>query len=327
MPKRNLLYFVFAAFLLIIFVRWGVLVHQKNRNAYNDKLALYDLIIDIDTSETTRQLYDQEVTRLNEQYQRQKITIATEALIFLVLLLLGIIRVFIYFKKEIDLALQQSNFLLSITHELKSPLASALLNIQTLLKRNQLDVERQQKLLSNSHEELERLRALVDKLLLAAKMDGKEIVYEKSVLNISELYQKVFDNYFDQYKDHYRMTASIEPELQIMGDPILIASIFTNLMDNAIKYCQTKGQIEVSLKGNDRNVILTVKNDGRPISKIDKTRVWDKFYRIGDENTRSTKGTGLGLYIVKEVVEAHNGQVGIVDSSEGVIFKITFPGL
>ncbi|MEZ5022751.1 MAG: hypothetical protein R2728_05710 [Chitinophagales bacterium] len=134
MPKRNLLYFLFAAFLLIIFVRWGVLIYQKNVTAYNDKLALYDLIIDIDTSETTLELYNQEVARLNEQYKRQSITIATEAVIFFILLLIGIIQVFTYFKKEINLAMQQSNFLLSITHELKSPLASALLNIQTLLK-------------------------------------------------------------------------------------------------------------------------------------------------------------------------------------------------
>lgn len=327
MHKRNLLYFLFAAFLLIIFVRWGVLIYQKNVTAYNDKLALYDLIIDIDTSETTLELYNQEVARLNEQYKLQSITIATEAVIFFILLLIGIIQVFTYFKKEINLAMQQSNFLLSITHELKSPLASALLNIQTLRKRDNLEEKQKQKLLANSNEELERLRLLVEKLLLAAKMDGKEIIYDKSVLNISELYQRLFNNYLDQYKDQFTFHSAIESNLQMEGDTVLIASVFSNLMDNAIKYCVSGGQIDVSLKQDGNNIVLLVANDGEPISRIEKNKVWDKFYRIGDENTRSSKGTGLGLYIVKEAVEAHQGQVSIVDSAKGVIFKIVFPCL
>ncbi|MEZ5022752.1 MAG: ATP-binding protein [Chitinophagales bacterium] len=111
------------------------------------------------------------------------------------------------------------------------------------------------------------------------------------------------------------------------GDTVLIASVLTNLMDNAVKYCLPKGNINVSLKEQGNEMVLMVANDGEPISRLEKNKVWDKFYRIGDENTRSSKGTGLGLYIVKEVVEAHQGNVSIVDSAKGVIFKIVLPCL
>ena len=126
--KRKLLYYVFAAFIVAIFMWWWVLLFQKNERVYDEKLALYDLIIDIDNSETTLKLYDQEVARLGQMYKDQKLMIGAEGLTFLILLILGITRLNRYFQKELELARQQSNFLLSITHELKSPLASALLN-------------------------------------------------------------------------------------------------------------------------------------------------------------------------------------------------------
>ncbi len=325
--KRNVLYFLFTAFLLVVFFRWGLLLHQKNENAHQDKMALYDLIIDIDTSETTLELYNQEVTRLEEQYKRQRIRIATEGIIFFVLLLLGIIRMFIYFKKEIDLALQQSNFLLSITHELKSPLSSALLNIQTLLKRDSLPDNQKQKLLQNSDEELVRLRSLVERLLLAAKMEGKEIVYDKIELNISELFGRLFQNYVDIYKDQFQMIAHIEPDLYIFGDKVLVNSVFANLLDNAVKYCSSNGKISLKMFSEDSNSIITLENEGPYISNSEKLKIWDKFYRIGDEHTRSSKGTGLGLYIVKEIVEQHNGKVLVLDGERGVVFKLELPSI
>lgn len=323
--RRNVLFLLFALFLVAIFVRWGILVNQKNVNAYQDKMALYDLIIDIDTSETTLELYQQEVVRLDEQYKRQRFRIRLEGVLFFLLLVAGIIRMFIYFRKEIDLALQQSNFLLSITHELKSPLASALLNIQTLLKRKSLAPDKQQKLLENSEIELTRLRSLIERLLLTARMEDDQLEYNKTDFNLSDLYQNLFEQYESHHGNNFKMTSAIEPAIPFFGDKTLVAAVFANLLDNAVKYTSANGKIDVHLKAKDDGILFSVANDAPFISSQDKKNIWKKFYRLGDDRTRSSKGTGLGLYIVQQIVEGHAGEVAIKDVPNGIRFDIVLP--
>jgi len=324
--KRNLLYYLFAAFIVAIFMWWWVLLFQKNEKVYVEKLALYDLIIDIDDSETTMKLYNQEVAYLEKLHKDQKLMITAEGLTFLILLILGIIRLNRYFQKELDLALQQSNFLLSITHELKSPLASALLNNQTLLKRKNLSDDKREILLNNSNSELSRLENLVGKLLFAARLEGRQVEHEEQELNLSELYSGLFKNYHERFHEQFRMKSNFESGIFISGDQVLVSSVFTNLMDNAVKYCDKNGELQVELNSDDTRAYIYVSNQGPSISEADKVNIWKKFYRIGDEQTRSSTGTGLGLYIVCRMVELHNGRISVVDRKNGgVRFEVEFP--
>jgi signal transduction histidine kinase len=326
MQKRNLLYYLFAAFIVAIFLWWWVLLFQKNVNVYVEKMALYDLIIDIDDSETTRQLYDQEVANLRTQHHRQKSMITWEGLTFLFLLILGIIRLNRYLQKEIALARQQSNFLLSITHELKSPLASALLNIQTLQLRKELPREKQEKLLTSSQSELTRLEELVAKILFAARMEGESIHHDLQEVDLSALYQSQFNRFADRWSGQFQVYGDIQKNLTALGDGLLLTSIFTNLTDNAAKYCAAGGEIHVDLRASNGEAHLNVSNDGPMIDAVEKQRIWQKFYRIGDEHTRSSTGTGLGLYIVRRVVESHGGKVDVADKpGGGVIFRVILP--
>ncbi|MCP4121579.1 MAG: HAMP domain-containing histidine kinase [Bacteroidetes bacterium] len=324
--KRKLLYYVFAAFIVAIFLWWWVLLFNKNERVYTEKLALYDLIIDIDDSETTMQLYNQEVAYLEQLHKDQKMMIGAEGLTFLILLIFGIIRLNRYFQKELELARQQSNFLLSITHELKSPLASALLNNQTLLKRQSLSEDKRQILLNNSNSELLRLEELVGKLLFAARLEGEKVEHEEQELNLSEIYSDLFQSYKERYNEQFNMTSNIDEGIFMSGDQVLASSIFTNLLDNAVKYCDEQGGISVDLLAHGNMAMLRVSNDGPQISTIDKENIWKKFYRVGDEQTRSSTGTGLGLYIVKRMVEAHAGKIGVFDKKEGgAIFEVELP--
>lgn len=326
--RRNLLYYLFAAFIIAIFLWWWMLLFQKNENVYEEKRVLYDLIIDIDDSETTMQLYEQEVTRLDVQYKRQKWMITGEGATFLLLLIFGIVRLNQYLRKEIELARQQSNFLLSITHELKSPLASALLTNQTLIKRPGLPGEKRTALLQNSTEELQRLEELVGKLLFAARIDGEEIRPDREVVDLSELYGNLFANYAQRFGDRFLIGMHQEEALFTEGDVVLLKSIFTNLMDNAVKYCPEGGAIDVDLHLRQGFVRLSVANDGPVINDRDKTRIFEKFYRLGEEETRSSIGTGLGLYIVRRIVRSHRGRLRVLDKTGGgVIFEVDLPSL
>jgi two-component system phosphate regulon sensor histidine kinase PhoR len=324
--KSNFLYYIFAVFLLLIFVRWWVWTYQKNEIAFRDKKELYQLVIQSDQSETTLLLYQQSINELTAVYQKQKARIIGEGIFFFVILIFGIFRMVQFFKKEMEIAGQQSNFLLSITHELKSPLASAILNNQTLVKRKNLSDEKVDQLLQNSAEELNRLRTLVERLLLAAKMETSEIVQFKQEFDFSEVCHDIFEQYSAKDQMQHQMMSSIEAPIQIEGDKVLLETVVVNLLENALKYGYEKGSITLRLSQNEKWIELEVENEGPTISASEKGKIWQKFYRIGDEQTRSTQGTGLGLYIVKQIVTAHQGKVFVRDkNSGGVIFKMMFP--
>lgn len=325
MHKRNLLYYLFAAFIVAIFLWWWMLLFQKNVNVYKEKLVLYDLIIDIDTSETTMQLYDQEVASLNDRHRRQKTMITLEGVTFLVLLILGIIRLNRYFQKEIELARQQSNFLLSITHELRSPLASALLNIQTMQKRPELPADKRDRLLSSSRSELSRLEELVERLLFAARIDDQPVSHEENAVDLSAVYGQLLTG-FRHRAEQFRIESDLAEGISVLGDEVLLSSIFVNLTDNAAKYCPDGGLIEIRLRAEADRAVFEVANDGPAIDDEEKKRIWEKFYRVGEEHTRSTTGTGLGLYIVRRIAEAHHGRVSVGDKAGGgVTFTVDLP--
>ena len=98
------------------------------------------------------------------------------------------------------------------------------------------------------------------------------------------------------------------------------------MIENAIKYSPADAEITVKLSGDEKNVMLTVKDTGIGIPGSEKTRIFERFYRIGTEETRKTKGTGLGLFIVKHVVEMHKGSIHVKNNSpRGSIFEVSIP--
>jgi signal transduction histidine kinase len=170
------------------------------------------------------------------------------------------------------------------------------------------------------------LEALVEKLLFAARIEGEEITLDDHSLDLSNLYRDLYELYAERYEQDFSMTGSFQDDLWVRGDEVLIRSIFINLLDNAVKYCPAGGHIRVSLASSGHQAILQVANDGIHIAEGEKKKIWDKFYRVGDEHTRSSIGTGLGLYIVKRIVDSHHGTAVVRDIEDnGVVFEITLP--
>ena len=123
-------------------------------------------------------------------------------------------------------------------------------------------------------------------------------------------------------------TKSIQPEVStIEGDRMGMVSVITNLIENAVKYNFTEEpKIDISLKEENKKIILKIGDNGIGISDKEKKKIFERFYRVGNEDTRTTKGTGLGLYIVSQIVKAHQGKITVGDNQpKGTIFKIIFP--
>ena len=228
--------------------------------------------------------------------------------------------------RERKLQEQKKNFLLSVTHELKSPLASIKILMQTIQKR---DLAKQQIMdfVGKALMDVERLDDMVENMLLASKIENRSYTFPKDKFNMSVLVDSIV-NRLQLTKcegNQLIIDAEIEPKVQVTGDKFALTSVVTNLIENAIKYsgpCETVG---VKLFSKDNRVYLQVADHGIGIADQEKGRIFDKFYRVGSEDTRNTKGTGLGLYIVKEVLEKHQARIKVKDNRPvGSIFEVVF---
>lgn len=221
---------------------------------------------------------------------------------------------------------QQKNFLLSVTHELKSPLASIKLYLQTIQKRD-LDREQQLNFVGKCLIDIERLNDMVENMLIASRIDNSSYTFPKEKFNLSELVQTIVNRLQINKCDCNQqvIAAEVDPGIEIVGDKFALSSMINNLVENAIKYSGPCEVVEVKLRRKEQSVHLMVADHGIGIADAEKPRIFEKFYRVGNEDTRNTKGTGLGLFIVKHVLDKHEATIKVRDNNpSGSVFEVVF---
>jgi signal transduction histidine kinase len=249
-----------------------------------------------------------------------------EGAMFAAVFVIGAINLHRSFNKERRLQEQKKNFLLSVTHELKSPLASIKILLQTIQKR-QLTREQILDFIDKSLNDVERLDDMVENMLLASKIENRSYSFPKASFNLSVLVDSIVNRLQITKCDCNQqiIEAEIEPKVEIIGDKFALTSVVTNLIENAVKYSSPCSSVGVKLFSKDDKVFLQVADHGIGIADEEKTRIFERFYRVGSEETRNTKGTGLGLYIVKEVLDKHQASIRVKDNRPaGSIFEVTF---
>jgi signal transduction histidine kinase len=249
-----------------------------------------------------------------------------EGSMFVIVFTAGAISLHKSIKKERRLQEQKKNFLMSVTHELKSPLASIKLLLQTIQKR---DLTKQQvhDFINKSLLDIERLDDMVENMLLASKIDNRSYTFPKAQFNLSALVDNVVNRLQLNKCDltQQLINAEIEPKIEITGDKFALTSVVTNLIENAIKYSGPCEVVDVKLYSKEGKIFLEVADHGIGIADAEKPRIFDRFYRVGSEETRNTKGTGLGLYIVKEVLNQHEASISVKDNDPtGSVFEVVF---
>src|ERR1700744_2737 len=249
-----------------------------------------------------------------------------EGSIFIIILVFGAYYMQRTITIDQKLQEQKRNFLLSVTHELKSPLASIKILLQTIQKR---DLNKAQILnfIDKSLLDIERLDDMVENMLLASKIDNRSYTFPKAKFNLSVLVDSIVNRLQVTKCDCNQqiIDAEIEPKIEITGDKFALTSVVTNLIENAIKYSSPCEAVAVKLFSKDEKIHLQVADHGIGIADEEKGRIFNKFYRVGSEDTRNTKGTGLGLYIVKEVLDKHEATIKVKDNRPaGSIFEVTF---
>ena len=261
-----------------------------------------------------------EVKKLYDKHNRM---IRGEGAVLFLGLLLGIWIINRAFQKEISLTNQQRNFLLSITHELKSPIASIQLVLDTLRKRK-LDEKQQETLVGSAGKETERLHELVNNLLLSAKLDA---AYTPTLedIKIANLFEDLITKMKIRFpKATISMTQNEVPSIK--GDRQGLVSVFTNLVENAIKYGDNQSIIHIDYYYENDSFHFKISDNGIGIPIEERKKIFEKFYRVGNEDVRQTKGTGLGLYIVNRVIKAHRGTIQVLDNApKGSVFHVVLP--
>jgi K+-sensing histidine kinase KdpD len=312
LPRSLLIFYILVLYVFFQFCWWSYLLFDLNAEIFQLRLELLT-IGPQDRSETAENL----ISTLKKKQQM----IVGEGLVFLVLLILGMFQTRKSFKRETRVARQQRNFMLSITHELKSPIASVKLYLQTLGKRD-FEKEQKQNLVNRALQETERLDRLVENILLATQIDDHAFLIQKERINLSDLV-KHFDVQSLGLALAEPISVKIEPNLFVYADYQAIESILKNLIENAVKYSPQNPQLTLNLFKKADQAVLQLYDQGIGIAEQERKKVFQKFYRSGNEETRRTKGTGLGLYIVNFLVEQHQGSIEIADNlPKGSIFTI-----
>lgn len=307
--------YIVISYMLLALVWWTILLHTKNREVYEAEVENLKI-----TQHNTPETYE----FLTKNYKRQANMILGEGMVFGVSLLIGIWLIQRSFARELETKEKQNNFLLSVTHELKSPLTTINLSLETLKKRK-LDHEMVREVSESALGESHRLERLINDLLLASKLDQK-YQFNKEKIDLSGLVAETVDRYKDR-SEQIVIEDDIVSDISISGDGKAIEKIVTNLIENAIKYGESS-PIHVSLSPDRQSgmAVLKVCDEGPGVPLKERNNIFQKFYRIGSEQTRKTKGTGLGLYIVDRITEGHGGSVSFHENQpKGAIFEVKLP--
>ena len=237
-----------------------------------------------------------------------------QGLLLLALILAGVYALFLFWRRQSTLYQQQREFITQVTHELKSPLASIQLHLETIRLRT-LPPERLDAFVSTMLEDTRRLHSQIDNLLLAARIEQRRRPAERREIDLSMFVTEYLERERGRLPPGTRLEVSIESGIRVSLEPDEFSTVLRNLLENAVLYSSGTPDIEIDLQRNGRQVRLTVRDHGRGIAPGSLKKIFRMFYRE-EQQAERIRGTGLGLYIVESVVRGAGGAVWA--ESEGI---------
>ncbi len=315
LPITTLSHFVIG-YMILAFGWWSFHLWQQNERLFEREKQIVELRYPQPNPEART-----EIRNAENALQRGRRMVIAEGLFFTACLVWGLWVIRRSAAREVSLARQRRNFLLSITHELKSPIASLRLILETILKRN-LSPEQRTPLLNNGLKDAARLQDLVESLLLAARLEDNWRPLPEPV-SFGALAQEVIESLRVRYPEadfRVKIPADLAP---VQADKMGLTAILHNLLENALKYSPEQTPVELSAEQTEGRFRFRVADQGQGIPDTEKKAVFEKFYRMGNEETRHSTGTGLGLYIVNQVLKAHGGSIRVADNlPKGTVFMV-----
>ena len=301
---------------------------RKKHQELNERYKVKTELVVINSTSNLHNLIEvkiapEEFRAIHRNFSKKQRAFYSEVIFFTILVISGVIWVFGKLESLLNLNKMQNNFLLSVTHEFKTPLTAIKLSAQTLQQRK-MDDEMRGVLIQQMVNNSDRLDELLDNVLLATRIDGKSYQFDMHKLDITELIERSAQ--LQLCEPHFKGKFNFnEDSMMIMGDEISLKLVFSNLFQNAIKYAGAESEITVRYQLSESGFIVSVSDNGRGIDEKEYKAIFKKFYRVGDENVRETKGTGLGLFLVKQILKSHKAEITAQSNKPmGTTFNITF---
>ena len=310
----TVVYWFFLVYIVAALVWWYIALQQQNHQMSYYKMQ------ELTAGEPA---YQARLDIITAEEKRKSVQYISEGATFLLSIL--IVAVFLYraVRRQLKISQQQQNFMMAVTHELKTPIAIAKLNLETL-QRHKLDEAKQQKLVQATLQEANRLNSLASNILISSQLEADSYQLSEEELDFSLLANTCLQDFHRRFPER-RVETAITDDVDIKGDPLLLEILLNNLLENAVKYSPAGSIIYFTLSRKPHQVILKVADEGPGIPDPEKKKVFDRFYRIGNEQVRTTKGTGLGLYLCKKIAADHNADIGVTNNTPtGSIFAVHF---
>jgi signal transduction histidine kinase len=306
--------YLVMGYMLMAFIWWAVHLWRQNDRLFATEIELLEARFDVGKRgvNVTELHATQEYADMLDRYERRRRMVLAEGLFFSGCLLFGMWLIQRSLKREVALAKQRRNFMLSITHELKSPIAAIRLVFETLGKR-ELDREKLEKLCANGMRDADRLHNLVEDLLLAARLEDNWRPYPEPV-DLPAVCRDICAGLKIRFPDANIHIAIPDDFPPVQADKSGLTAVVQNLLENAVKYSPAGAPVEILAQKRPAGFRLIVTDRGSGIPEQERKAIFEKFYRVGNEETRQTTGTGLGLYIVRQVVVAHQGSIRVEDN-------------
>jgi two-component system, OmpR family, sensor histidine kinase CiaH len=301
-----ILYWFLLAYIVAILVFWFVTLNKQNKDMAT--LRKQEVAVNAPDLHSSYAKIEADYNRKVSQYMGEGSTF------FLVILVLAIL-VYRAVKKQLKISHEQQHFMMAVTHELKTPIAVAQLNLETMQKRK-LDEEQQQRLLKNTLHETNRLNSLCNNLLISSQMEAGGYKILKTAVDLSLLTESCIHDFAIRFPER-DMRTELAAEVLVQGDPMLLQIVVNNLIENALKYSPKETPLIITLEKKGGLAELNIIDNGPGITDADKKKVFEKFYRLGNEATKRAKGTGLGLYLCKKIVIRHQGSIIITNNPTG----------
>ncbi len=283
--RQRLLHILFVYVILQLFW-WGVQLYRSYKILYPDQ---------------------------NQAFNKLSMIIG-EGAVFSILLFLGFRWINKSIKREMESATVEKTFLLSVTHELKTPIASIRLMLDTLT-RHKTEEEKQKQILAQAQGELTRLQKQIENILLTSRTSTGRFENHDQLIPLAEFVDTELKKIRKWYPDHL-FEIQIDPACKLQIDPELLGSVFFNLIDNACKYSPSPSTITVIVKRIEGSIIIHILDEGKGVSEEESQLMTQKFYRnaqVADQ----ISGSGLGLYLVNNIVRFYRGSISFSNRQTG----------
>ena len=299
-----IIYWFLLAYIIAALIYWFIALNQENKKMTDYKIKQ----LQSGGSNYNQQLHK----KIEKEKKGNTIQYLGEGITFLMIIIAGAVFVFRIVRRQFKQSQEQENFMMAITHELKTPIAVTKLNLETLQK-HKLSEEQQQRLIANTLQEANRLNDLCNNMLLASQIEAGGYVVTNEKNNLTALVRDCAHDFTIRFPRRSIYT-NIQPGIYFTGDRLLLQMAVNNLLDNAIKYSVRESKIWVELKNENGTIKLFIKDEGKGIADEEKQKVFDKFYRVGNQHTKGAKGTGLGLFLTKKIIQQHNGNIIVTNN-------------